>query len=73
MLAGKHASVIIAARNLKKAQGGADAILGEFAQADVTVREFDLADLASVEKFADSVTRDHDRLDVLINNAGVMM
>jgi len=73
VLAGKHASVIIAARNLKKAQGVADAILGEFAKADVTVRELDLSDLASVEKFADSVARDHDRLDVLINNAGVMM
>jgi NAD(P)-dependent dehydrogenase (short-subunit alcohol dehydrogenase family) len=35
---------------------------------DVTIAQLDLADLASVQKFADSV----DGVDVLINNAGVL-
>jgi NAD(P)-dependent dehydrogenase (short-subunit alcohol dehydrogenase family) len=35
---------------------------------DVTIAHLDLADLASVRKFADSV----DGVDVLINNAGVL-
>ena len=37
---------------------------------DVELREVDLASLASVRRFADGVLADHDRLDVLIANAG---
>ncbi|WP_067691265.1 oxidoreductase [Nocardia jejuensis] len=62
-LAGAGAEVILACRNLEKAAPVAAAI-GERAQ----VRKLDLADLASVREFADSV----DRVDVLMNNAGVM-
>ncbi len=73
VLAGKNASVTIAARNLEKAEGVADAIRGEFNAADISVRELDLSDLESVARFAESFSRDKDRLDVLINNAGIMM
>ncbi|GAB4582932.1 oxidoreductase [Nocardia sp. IFM 10818] len=62
-LAGKGAQVIMACRNEVKARSVADAI-GAGAQ----VRRLDLADLASVHEFADSI----DSVDVLINNAGVM-
>ncbi|MFC6726947.1 SDR family NAD(P)-dependent oxidoreductase, partial [Halobium palmae] len=40
--------------------------------ADLDVRELDLADLDSVAAFADSFRADYDDLDVLVNNAGVM-
>jgi NAD(P)-dependent dehydrogenase (short-subunit alcohol dehydrogenase family) len=56
--------VVLAVRNLTKGQAVADAI-----GAQTEVRRLDLADLASVQAFADSWTGD---LDVLINNAGVM-
>jgi NAD(P)-dependent dehydrogenase (short-subunit alcohol dehydrogenase family) len=36
------------------------------------VRRLDLASLASVTAFADGLATDHDRVDVLVNNAGVM-
>jgi NAD(P)-dependent dehydrogenase (short-subunit alcohol dehydrogenase family) len=62
-LAGAGHSVVIAARTRTKAEQAAAEMTG-----DVAVADLDLADLASVRKFADSV----DTVDVLINNAGVM-
>jgi NAD(P)-dependent dehydrogenase (short-subunit alcohol dehydrogenase family) len=62
-LAADGHSVVIACRNLAKAEQAAAAISG-----DVTIAHLDLADLASVRKFAESV----DSVDVLINNAGVL-
>lgn len=59
--AGHH--VVIACRTLAKGREAAASMGG-----DVEVGELDLADLASVRKFADSV----DSVDVLVNNAGVL-
>jgi NAD(P)-dependent dehydrogenase (short-subunit alcohol dehydrogenase family) len=36
------------------------------------VQRLDLADLASVRSFAESFAADHDHVDVLVNNAGIM-
>ena len=41
-------------------------------RADVEVRELDLADLASVRRFAAGIVDEDRPLDVLVNNAGVM-
>lgn len=41
--------------------------------ASVEVRALDLASLASIATFATTFRADHDRLDVLVNNAGVMV
>lgn len=64
VLAKGSAKVIMACRDLSKAQAVADAIDG-----DTEVRRLDLADLSSVRSFADGLDGD---VDVLINNAGVM-
>ncbi len=55
--------VVIACRTVAKGHEAAAAMPG-----NVEVRELDLADLASVRKFADTV----DSVDVLVNNAGVL-
>jgi NAD(P)-dependent dehydrogenase (short-subunit alcohol dehydrogenase family) len=73
VLAKKNGTVILAVRNVNKGQGVADEMRQEYALADVSVRELDLASLASVRAFAGGINQDYDRLDVLINNAGVMM
>jgi len=73
VLAAKNASVIIAARSKEKAQQAADDIREDIPSADLSVRVLDLASLASVSAFAERLMEDYDRLDVLINNAGVMM
>jgi hypothetical protein len=62
-LAADGHSVMIACRTIPKAEQAAATMTG-----DVEIAHLDLADLASVRKFADSV----DGVDVLINNAGVL-
>ncbi len=62
-LARAGAEVILAVRNTGKGEAAAQQMSG-----DVEVRQLDLQDLASVRQFADGV----DRVDVLINNAGIM-
>jgi NAD(P)-dependent dehydrogenase (short-subunit alcohol dehydrogenase family) len=71
-LAAKGALVVMAARNLDKAEMARRAIVEGNATANLDVRALDLAALASVREFAEGVVRDHDRVDLLINNAGVM-
>ena len=66
-LAGAGATVIVPARDRAKATGNLADVAG-----DVTIMDMDLADLASVRAFADAFTKAHDRLDLLINNAGIM-
>ncbi|MBX0326220.1 SDR family oxidoreductase, partial [Oscillochloris sp. ZM17-4] len=71
-LAAKGARVIIAARSLEKADAAAAAIRAAHPGAGVEVMALDLADLASVRRFAEAFLARHDLLPLLINNAGVM-
>jgi NAD(P)-dependent dehydrogenase (short-subunit alcohol dehydrogenase family) len=65
------ADVLIAARNPEKAAQAAETLTQKAGRAP-TVLELDLADLASVQRAAEEVVKSYDRLDLLINNAGVM-
>jgi len=66
------ARVVLACRNVEKAAAARDDILASAPRANVEIRALDLASLASVRAFADSLVSNHERLDVLCNNAGVM-
>ena len=72
-LASKGASVIMACRNLEKAEVSMLRITDEFPGSKVSVLALDLADLSSVRSFSESFTSEGGRLDILINNAGVMI
>lgn len=65
------ADVLVAARNPEKAARAAETLTQQAGRAP-TVLELDLADLASVEQAAAEVVKSYDRLDLLVNNAGVM-
>jgi NAD(P)-dependent dehydrogenase (short-subunit alcohol dehydrogenase family) len=65
--------VIGTARDAEKGQRAEDEIRRAIPTASVEIRRLDLADLGSVREFAGEVTGAHDGLDLLINNAGVMM
>jgi NAD(P)-dependent dehydrogenase (short-subunit alcohol dehydrogenase family) len=71
-LARGGATVIAAARD-GKANAALGAIAAAVPDASVEPRELDLADLDSVAAFAQRVAAEHPRVDLLVNNAGVMM
>lgn len=71
-LAGHGAHVVMAARNLDKATAAERGIRDVHPQALLEVRQLDLASLDSIGEFAHRFTSEHDRLDILIDNAGVM-
>jgi NAD(P)-dependent dehydrogenase (short-subunit alcohol dehydrogenase family) len=71
-LARKGATVLMACRSLKKGKEAAETIKGENPRGELRLMELDLADLSSVRKFAEEFQTRYDRLDALVNNAGVM-
>lgn len=73
VLSGKNATVIMAVRNTEKGEKAAEEIRKEFPGAEISVRSLDLSSLQSVQDFADGINKEFDRLDVLVNNAGIMM
>ncbi len=73
VLANKNARIIIAVRDAQKAKTAVQHIREQSPDADVSSMILDLADLSSVRSFAGDFLSDHDRLDRLINNAGIMV
>ena len=71
-LAGAGAEVILSGRNAQKGQDALRRIRAEHPQATVRFEVLDLASLASVADFARRITAENRRIDILINNAGVM-
>ncbi|MCP9271283.1 SDR family NAD(P)-dependent oxidoreductase [Mycolicibacterium arenosum] len=72
-LAAKGATVVLAVRNLDKGRAAADLIVRAHPGANVSLQELDLGSLDSVRAAAAELRAEHDQLDLLINNAGVMM
>lgn len=73
ILAGKGATVILACRNMDKANAALQSIRSAVPQANVRASVLDLSSLASVREFAARFAGEQDRLDLLLNNAGVMI
>lgn len=71
-LAAHGATVVMAVRDPERGRAAADRIRSVVPDARLELRELELASLASVRSFADGLLADHDRLDLLINNAGIM-
>ncbi len=72
ILAQKNATVIMAVRNTKKAETVVQEMRKQQPSAQMEILEMDLSSLESVKSFAKSVLSKYKRLDVLINNAGIM-
>lgn len=73
VLANKNAKVILANRNLSKSEVAKTKILNQNKNADVESIKIDLSDLESVKQFTKEFNSKYDKLDILINNAGVMV
>ncbi|MFM8528880.1 MAG: SDR family NAD(P)-dependent oxidoreductase [Ilumatobacteraceae bacterium] len=64
--------VVMACRNLARAEPVAETLRRENPAATIHVEELDLADLESVRSFVDRLAGSGRPVDVLMNNAGVM-
>jgi NAD(P)-dependent dehydrogenase (short-subunit alcohol dehydrogenase family) len=72
-LAAKGARVVLACRDEGRGREAESRIRDAVADADVRFEPLDLSSLASVEQFAEKLLAEESRLDILCNNAGVMM
>ena len=73
VLAHKEAEVILAVRNMEKGERAVSRITDEYPAAKVSIMHLDLGDLKSIRSFANEFLAKHNTLDILINNAGVMI
>jgi NAD(P)-dependent dehydrogenase (short-subunit alcohol dehydrogenase family) len=72
VFASKGALVIMGCRNLEKANKAKDDIISEFPKAQLDIIHLDLTSFKSIKLFADKVLEKYNKLDVLLNNAGIM-
>ena len=69
----KGAEVILASRSIENGEEAKSQILKSIPDAKIEVMQLDLSDLESVRGFAVAFQKEYDKLDVLMNNAGIMM
>jgi NAD(P)-dependent dehydrogenase (short-subunit alcohol dehydrogenase family) len=72
-LARRGARVIMACRSTDKGESAASDIRRQAPEAKLDVRPLDLGSLESIQAFANDLDLEAGRLDLLINNAGIMM
>jgi NAD(P)-dependent dehydrogenase (short-subunit alcohol dehydrogenase family) len=73
VLAAHGASVVLAVRDIEKGKRAAARIAGAAPGANLMVQPLDLTSLDSVRAAARELRANHPRIDLLINNAGVML
>lgn len=71
-LASRRATVVLACRDPDRAKNAAARITAEAPAADIRIQPLDLASLAGVRRAAEQLTEDYPRIDLLVNNAGIM-
>jgi NAD(P)-dependent dehydrogenase (short-subunit alcohol dehydrogenase family) len=69
----KGAQTIMASRNVAKAEKAKEKILKSIPEAKIDIMEVDLANLDSIHHFSTNFKQKYQKLDVLVNNAGIMM
>src|ERR1700712_631315 len=72
VLADRGAHVVLAVRNLDKGKDAVARIKAETPTADVTLQALDLTSLDDIRKASDELRSAYPRIDLLVNNAGVM-
>jgi len=68
----KGAETILACRNIKNGNTAKEQILEEYSNAQINVMNLDLADLESIHLFVKKFNEKYGKLDVLLNNVGIV-
>ncbi|XP_014785262.1 retinol dehydrogenase 11 [Octopus bimaculoides] len=71
-LASRNARVILACRNAEKAETAVEKIISETGKKNIVSKKLDVSSLKSVREFAEQFLKEESRLDILINNAGII-
>ncbi len=71
-LAKNNAQIIIGARSLERGNQAREKIVDEYKEADISVVQLDLGSKSSIEQCATYIKAKHKKIDVLLNNAGIM-
>ncbi|MBN3305981.1 RDH13 dehydrogenase, partial [Amia calva] len=71
-LARRGGRIIMGCRDMMKCEEAAKEIRGDTLNRNVYARQIDLASLKSIREFAEKIIQEEERVDILINNAGVM-
>lgn len=71
-LAKRGALVILACRDLNKAEASRKLIIKKSKNQKIFIEELELSSLDSVKQFSDRINEKYSKIDILINNAGVM-
>ena len=66
------ATLVLPVRSVERGKKVADELAADTGNSNISVAEMDLIDYQSVRQFAQDFLAKHDRLDLLINNAGIM-
>ncbi|MBN3282445.1 RDH13 dehydrogenase, partial [Polyodon spathula] len=71
-LARRGGRIIMCCRDMVKCENAAKEIRGETLSHNVYARHLDLASIKSIREFANNINKEEERVDILINNAGIM-
>ena len=71
-LLSKDLPVIMACRNIRKADTKRDSLIKEFPHSEIDVLELDLNSLASIRTFVEEIKNQGFKVDKLLNNAGII-
>ncbi|KAL2085670.1 hypothetical protein ACEWY4_018990 [Coilia grayii] len=72
-LAKRGARIIMACRDMEKASSALKDVIEASGNQNVVVKKLDLSDTTSIREFAEVMNKEESQLNILINNAGVMV
>ncbi|XP_070988713.1 retinol dehydrogenase 12-like [Oncorhynchus clarkii lewisi] len=72
-LAKRGGRIILACRNLGRAEAAQREIIEKSGNPNIVTRKMDLSDTKSIREFAELINREEKQVNILINNAGIMM
>ncbi|XP_020786379.2 retinol dehydrogenase 12, like [Boleophthalmus pectinirostris] len=72
-LAKRGARIIMACRDMERGQSALKEVIESSANENVVCMKLDLSDTKSIKEFADNINKGEEKLNILINNAGVMV